>query len=264
MFKIIFCLLLVSSCSLLKEDETSVFITAKNFQSYNNKDYLDHAKAYKQFYLNNKNVKILKLTKELDIYLSDIVSNITKKNELFFIKIKNVKINIVDEKIPFHFSTPDETIFLSSALLSKFIKNEDILSSVITYELIRIEKEIYPKRLIIPTGTIGLNRILNLSRLPTNEKMELHKWSYYLTKRANVREDAYLSWIQILNRNSNEFQLLLGDVSSISKEEMQFKAFLIRLGKIINNLPPEEKIVKKFYNLLNYVKKESTYETRNS
>ena len=86
------------------------------------------------------------------------------------------------------------------------------------------------------------------------DKVEIHKWSYYLLKRTGVGPDSYLSWLQVKNRNSLDFSLQLGDIRSISREEALFKAFLIEAEKDSTRFSKYRGSSKAFYRLLNEIK----------
>lgn len=152
-------------------------------------------------------------------------------NELFFTKKTMPQFHIIKDLRPFHFSLPGRKIFLSVGLLSKYIKNEGLLASVLTYELIRSEKLLYPPVMVIPFGFLETEQILSLLRLPFEMKMKIHKWSFHSLRRSGIDPDFYLSWLQIQNRNNLDFMMQLGDTNAIAREETVFKLFLVALGK---------------------------------
>jgi hypothetical protein len=97
--------------------------------------------------------------------------------------------------------------------------------------------------------------MLSLLRLRTADKIEIHKWAYYLLKRSGVDTDTYLSWLQIKNRNSLDFSIQLGDIQSISREEALFKSFLIESVKESNSTNRHRGSSRQFYSLLNDIKR---------
>jgi hypothetical protein len=228
-------LLLISGCAkfktFFKGSEKAQEIKLKNYSEYEQNDYIDHMSAFKTPYLKSREIKKINLKKNDVKYLEEIANRIIKKNELFFKTSTIPKFYIVDSETPFHFSLPGMNIFMSSGLIKKYIKSEKLLYCLITYELIRTEKNIYRKNIIVPTGALSTRRMLSLLRLNINEKVEIHKWAFYLLKRVDIDTDNYLSWLQIQNRNSVDFSLQLGDISSISREESQFKSFIIKNTK---------------------------------
>lgn len=228
-------LLTLSSCAqihipFLKNGKASNSkeVVLENYSHYENKDYIDHLKSLKYDYLDSINTKEINLDKYRQRYLNKVVEAIIENNELFFTKEKKGHVHIINDEAPFHFSLPGKNIFISSGLIKKYIKSENILFCLLTYELIISEKNIYKKRIIIPTGAVETRRILSLLRLKIDEKVEVHKWAFYILKRIGLDTDNYLSWLQIQNRNSVDFSLQLGDIGSISREESLFKAFIIK------------------------------------
>ena len=200
----------------------------EGYNHYENSDYIDHLNSLKVPYLESTEIKRMNLKSSSEKFLAEIASKILKKNELFFVSQVNPEFYIIENDAPFHFSLPGMKIFISSGLIKKYIKSEKLLYCLITFELIRSEKNIYKKNIIIPTGFISTRRMLSLLRLNIQEKVEIHKWAFYILKRVGIDTDNYLSWLQIQNRNSVDFSLQLGDISSISREESLFKAFIIK------------------------------------
>jgi hypothetical protein len=243
------------SCSLKtlqKKKEKAPKIEFGEFSKYVENDYIDQLVAYEKFYLNSPDIKTVNfLNSERDFLLKKILGKIIRKNELFFKKKIKPNVYIINHKKAFHFSLPNRTIFLSLGLVKKYIKNESILASVLCYEIVRSEKNIYNKNIIVPTGFITTKRMLNLMRINLNAKKNLHKWSYYFLKRAGFDANSYLSWIQIKNRNSSDFTVQLGDLSSFSREEALFKSFLIKNNKKTIYEESNAKSSKNFYRLIN-------------
>ena len=203
-------------------------VQLEGYNHYENSDYIDHLNSLKVPYLESTEIKRMNLKSSSEKFLAEIASKILKKNELFFVSQVNPEFYIIENDAPFHFSLPGMKIFISSGLIKKYIKSEKLLYCLITFELIRSEKNIYKKNIIIPTGFISTRRMLSLLRLNIQEKVEIHKWAFYILKRVGIDTDNYLSWLQIQNRNSVDFSLQLGDISSISREESLFKAFIIK------------------------------------
>ena len=181
--------------------------------------------------------------------------NIIKKNELFFFNREKVDFKIVENNTPFYFSLPGRTIFLSSGLIEKYIKSEKLLYCLISYELIRIEKNLYNRISVVPTGSMTLERMMGASRLKMREKVEIHKWAFHVLNRAGIDVDNYLAWLQILNRNSIDFSLQLGDVRSISREESLFKAFLIKNSTKVSSTTKYEGSSRNYYRFINSLKR---------
>ncbi|MEX0799505.1 MAG: hypothetical protein WEB87_02880 [Bacteriovoracaceae bacterium] len=250
--------ILLTSCSTFNKDrekKESAKVSLEGYRPLTSLDYIDHIKAFEAFYLDSKEVKVYPLTAKEKNYLTEIASELVKNNELFFKSKVQPSFRVVKSPVPFHFSLPGLRIFLSSGLIAKYIKSEKLLYSVIAYELIRSEKNIYKKAQIVPTGFMSTSRALSLLRLNTNEKVEVHKWAFYTLKRVGVDPDIYLSWLQIQNRNSVDFSLQLGDISSISREESLFKAFIVENAKKKNGQAKYERSSKDFYAFVNRLKR---------
>ncbi len=249
---------LFSSCSFLPhrgEDAKQKEIGLLKYEPMTSRDYSDHLKAFEDFYIQSPSVSVRPLLASEREYLRSVGEEIVRNNELFFTSGLSPQFMIIDSEVPFHFSLPGLKIFLSTGLVSKYLKNEKLLYSVIAYELIRSEKKIYKKNHIVPTGFMPTSRALALLRLSTEEKVETHKWAYYTLKRVGVDADIYLSWLQIQNRNSADFALQLGDTSSISREESLFKAFIIQNAKKKTGGSKYERSSRAFYAFVNRIKR---------
>lgn len=221
-------------------------------------DYLAHFASFEKMFLATEGIETLSLRPYEYEYVENLIIEIYQNNELFFKKNLKPRLHIIKNEIPFHFSLPGASLFLSTGLINKYIKHEAILASIICYEIIRIDKNIYNKNLIVPIGFMTLDRILGLNRIETDQKIEVHKWAYYLVRRAGHEGEYYLQWLQTINRNTADFLKLIGDSASISREEAMFKAFMIRRSKIEDERTIARKeSSKKFYGFLFSVKDRS-------
>jgi hypothetical protein len=228
-------ILLFASCSQVRLPSFSSnkkVNYSEGWQEYDEQDYFNHLASFEGMYLKTPNVSKLRLGAKADQYLNNLLFDILQNNELFFSVGSKPRIHIIESDFPFHFSLPGRVIFLSTVLVNKYIKHEAILVSILSYELIRSEKKLYNKLLIVPVGYLPIERVLGLNRIDVDSKIEIHKWAYYLMRRAGYDGEYYLSWLQMINRNTADFLPLLGDASSISREEAMFKAFIIRRAKI--------------------------------
>jgi len=224
------------------------------YKEFSNTDYIEHLMSFEKIYLDQYRNDQVEIGYQNAEYLNSIVTKIVENNELFFKKFIEPKFHIIESKIPFHFSLPGRKIFLSTSLLEKYIKNETILYCLIAYELIRSEKNIYNKSFVIPTGNISTERMLALLRISTIDKVEIHKWAFYLLKRVGIETDEYLSWLQIKNRNSLDFAIQIGDIQSISREEALFKAFLINNASNSSITRKHSGSSRSFYSFINKIK----------
>lgn len=223
-------LFIISSCSgfTISEKATRKANLTKGYTAMSTQDYEDHLAALKQPFINGAGIKVFKLDESTKKYVENLMAEIIANNEIFFKKLKQGTITIIDSEAPLHFSLPKGEIFLSKGLITKYLKTESMLVCVITYELVRSEKLLYPRQTLIPLGYVTLEKMLNLNRLSLNEKMDVHKWAHHLTVRSGFDGEYYLSWLQAQNRNTADFILQVGDANQITREESLFKAFLIK------------------------------------
>lgn len=220
-----------------------------SYQEMRAEDFSDHFASLKDSYLTTPGVNSLKLDTKTNKYLQRLVDEVISKNEIFFKELKGAQVTIIDADAPLHFSLPKGQIFLSKGLITKYIKHESMLVSILAYELVRSEKLLYPREVIIPTGYMPLERILMLSRLSLDEKMEIHKWAHHITERTGHDGEYYLSWLQTQNRNTADFILQVGDANLITREEALFKSHLIK--KDTDNNVIKKNSSKSFYSLIN-------------
>jgi len=217
-------------------------------------DYSDHLANLKLPFLQNPEMNILELNKTQVSYLSYLGDEIIKKNEIFFRSLKSLKINILKMNQPLHFSLPKGEIFLSTGLITKYLKHESILVSILSYELIKSEKLLYPRQTLIPTGVVGLEKLITLNRLAIDENMEVHKWAYHITRRAGFNGEYYLYWLQTQNRNTADFIMQVGDINQMNREESLFKAFLIKDSIEVGYKVTSKNSSKRFYKFVNEIK----------
>jgi hypothetical protein len=255
----VFCfiaLLLLTACS-------SVIIPLKGgkksnlgsgYKSMTAQDYEDHLAALKEPFLKAPSIRMIKEREQSRKYINQILNEIIANNEIFFKKLKIANVTILNSDSPLYFSLPKGEIFLSSGLITKYIKNESMLVCVLAYELVRSEKILYPRQTIVPTGFITLERMLNLNRLSLEEKMEVHKWAHHLTIRSGYQGEYYLSWLQTQNRNTADFILQVGDANQINREESLFKAFLIKNSNEDEQVTTKKSSSKSFYTFINSIR----------
>lgn len=218
------------------------------------KDYKDHLASLKTPFLATPGAKTLSQGHVTKRYLDSLVSEIISTNEIFFKELKTANVTILDSESPLHFSLPKGELFLSRGLISKYIKHESMLVSILSFELVRSERLIYPKQTIIPVGYIPLERMLSLNRLELEEKMEVHKWAHYLTVRSGYDGEYYLSWLQTQNRNTADFILQVGDANLINREEALFKAFVIKNSSDDDDVLAKKTSSKNFYTFINSIR----------
>lgn len=161
-------------------------------------------------------------------YLNEMHQRIVTNNELVFEKFSSPKFYIIRDTTPFHFSLPGGHYFLSQGLMRKYLANEDLLAAVMAIEIFRAEKGIFEKRSVVPNGNVGIERMLLLLRLDIETRGEINKWAYLLMRRAGYDPGALLNLIQLKNKNALDFASSVGNISSISREEFNYKNFLSR------------------------------------
>jgi hypothetical protein len=246
---------LYSSCSgiVVPFKSSKKIDLGTGYNAMSGEDYEDQLASLKSPFINGPGIKIFGLNETTKKYIENLISEIISNNEIFFKKLKKGNVTIIDSEAPLHFSLPRGEVFLSRGLITKYLKNESMLVCVLSYELVRSEKMLYPRQTLVPVGYLSLEKMISLSRLSLDEKMEVHKWSHHLTIRSGFDGEYYLSWLQAQNRNTADFILQVGDVNQINREESLFKAFLIKTTN-------EEQVIhrkessKNFYTFINRIR----------
>ena len=228
-------LLLLFSLISCSSSRTKNVFGQSGFSKYHTKDYIDHLSALSQVY-----ISLFELSKKSHNFLESLRQKIISANRTLFQGNSPARFHILESSIPFHFSLPGEKFFLSTALLKDFLETEDLLRSIIVFEMIKTNRNIYPKKILVPIGLISTSRILEFTRIPFEAKAEIDKWAFLSLKRAGFDPSSYLLWIQIQNRNSTAFSLqLMG--RDISREEHSLKNFLVKEGNGGKNVREDEK-----------------------
>lgn len=252
---IFFLIILFVSCGLHTKSSKEKFENF-NYQMNQDKDYVQHLESLAYDYLNTPGIKFVKLSKNNIRYLRDIYNKITRNNELLLKKNFDPKFYVVKDPVPFFFSLPKGHFFFSLGLIKKYIKYEELLISVLTFEVIKTHLSLYKKTIIVPVGHITTERLLSLVRIPLSVKKEINKWTFYAMKRAGFDAYAYLNWLQTQNKNTLDFTLQLGDSQNISREEYMFKNFIVKQGMIVKDYKKyETNSSSDFYKLINYLNK---------
>lgn len=216
-------------------------------------DFEDQLASLRFPFLANPEIKSAKEDADIKKYLENLISDIIANNEIFFKNLKNGHVNIIKTESPLHFSLPKGEIFFSTGLINKYIKNESMLACVLAFELVRSEKILYPRQIMVPTGYLSLERMLSLNRLTLAEKMEVHKWAHHLAVRSGFDGEYYLSWLQVQNRNTADFFLQVGDANQLTREESLFKAFLIK-STSEDQVVSKKNSTKNFYMFINRIR----------
>lgn len=217
-------------------------------------DFIDHLAYLSTELIANPDVKIKKISGSHERYLSEIYSRLVLNNELLLDSKIRPRFYLINHPTPLIFSLPKGQFFISNALVKKYIKSEEILVAALTFQIIKSHRNMYEKKAVIPTGTITLERLMGLGRIQLSDKNEIHKWAFLAMRRAGYDENAYLNWLQTLNKGSIDFSLMVGDPSILSREEFAFKSFMVK--QKIKETPDrirDYNSSSEFYQFINYV-----------
>jgi len=239
----------------------------EGYERYDSNDYLGQLSSLGQIYLQTPGVVEFELSKQNQEYFLNLYHRILTNNELLLNRIIVPTFHIIKDDAPYVFTLPYGEFYISSGLLAKYCKSEDILYSSLTYEIIKLHRNLFPRLTVVPVGYIKTDRLLNLLRIPSETKITLNKWSFYAMRRAGLDAYAYLNWLQLQNKNVLDFGLMLGDTRSISHEEFVFKNFIVQEGFILHNTKNlETNSSSEFYNLINSLDKAKvkTWKIKNS
>lgn len=230
------------------------------YREYSDDDYIGQLVSLKEAYINSPNIEIIKLSTKGRRFLEKTYKKILANNERFLLPINEPKFYIIKDKVPFHFSLPRAHFFFSVGLIRKYLKSEDLLIAALTYEIIRSQRNLYMKKIIVPVGFINTKRILSLTRIPLEVKSQVNAWSFHIMRRAGHDPFAYLIWLQIQNKNIMDFNLQMGGFRSIFREEFLFKNYIVQegLGVYENSQyykNSKRNSSKQFYDLIEDIKK---------
>ena len=148
-------ILLHSSCSGLSlwplwgRAENDFFATHQEIPA---DDYLLHIEKLGDFFLQTEEVKTINLSKESSLYLKKIYERIVANNELLLKHDYQPTFNIINESTPFVFSLPRAKFYLSTGVINRYLRNEGVLVAALTYEIIKTQNKLYPKKRIVPIG----------------------------------------------------------------------------------------------------------------
>ena len=218
------------------------------------KDYVDYLASTGDDYLNYVDTKVFNLNKNSLLYLEKLYDRLVSNNEIFFQNHERPRFHIIKDKRPFIFSLPGARFFLSSGLIQKYLKNEELFIAAFAVEVVKSKRQIYEKRTMIPLGFYSTEKMIQLTRVPTEFKNQLNEWGYLVLKRSGFDPAVSLNWIQVQNRNILDFSMYLGDATSISKEEHNFKNFLVKESlTTVERKTLEGNSSKEFYQLMNQI-----------
>lgn len=247
---IVVTILILTSCSTLD----------KSLKDYShlgeptNRDYIDHLASAGIDYLSHDETREITLNKDSMQFLNSVYERIVSNNVLLLAQNARPSFHVIINKTPFILSLPKAQFFISSGLVEKYLKSEELFVAALAAEILKSDRNLYEKKIMIPMGFYSTEKMLKLTRLKAETKFQVNEWTYFILKRAGFDATAYLNWIQVQNRNNLDFSLHLGDVVGISKEEYVFKNFMTRQGVVgVEKKINEANSSKSFYKLLNNI-----------
>ena len=225
------------------------------FYDLTKKDYTAHLSMMGTDYTNSFNTRFIKLDQKSLTYLESLYSKIISNTRLLLNRNIQPRFHIVDDERVFFFSLPGGNFFFSRGLFTKYFGNEETFVSALVYEVIKSNRKIYKKSVIVPTGYLKTEKMLEITRIPVKVKAKINEWSYFVMEEIDYDPVGILHWIQIQNRNYSDFVLQNGKTQRISEEESLFKHFIVARGiKLGEGAKSNHKSLEKFYHLINYIK----------
>lgn len=193
-------------------------------------DYIDHLANVGDDYIKSEELKTIKISDKSKKFLEKIYERIVFNNQQLLNQSYQPEFNFIKQNSPFLFSLPKGKFYFSTAIMTKYLKSEELFIAAFAAEIVRSQRAIYEKRQIYPTGVYTTERLIQLTRLKAETKQRVNEWTYFVLKRAGYDSTAYLNWIQTQNRNTLDFAFYLGDLYGISREEHLFKGFITKQG----------------------------------
>ena len=240
----------ISACSSVSKNG----LDYKGIGELQNKDYIDHLASAGGDYLSFDETQTVRLRPETLEFLEGIYERLVFNNQLILNVVEKPSFHIIQHKSPFIFSLPRSQFFISTALVERYLKSEELFVAALAAEILRSQRYIYEKTILLPLGFYSTEKMIRLVRLKPETKQLVNEWTYFILKRAGFDSSAYLNWIQVQNRNTLDFALFLGDSVGISKEEHLFKNFMTRQGVLgVEKKFNEANSSKNFYKLLNNI-----------
>lgn len=243
--------LVLSSCSLFKKEKIEYPFSQKHELHTN--DYMGHLERLADIYLENNKGRYVEI-KGSRRYINSLAERLIKNNENLLRPITNTRLYIVRDKLPFYFSAPGMKIFISSGLINKHIKNEDLFLSLFVSEFTKSNLGLYKKRRLLPLRRTSIEDLLSLSRLGIESKRKLNNLTYEILRRSGFDPESKLMWLQIQNRNSIEFTKQYENPNIISKEEFYLKNYMVSQSKS-NEILFEKNSSPEFYRFKKYVER---------
>lgn len=241
----------ISACSINSKKKGLDYSAVGVVQT---RDYADHLASMSVDYLAFEETKLISLRPETVDFLESTYERLVSNNQLVLTIIEKPTFYIVRSASPFLFSLPRSQFFFSTALIERYLKSEELFVAAFAAEVIKSQRFIYEKKLILPLGFCSTEKMIDLTKLKLDTKIRINEWTYFVLKRAGYDATAYLNWIQIQNRNTIDFAIYLGDSLGITKEEHLFKKFMSIQGVVgVEKRFTEANSSKDFYKLLNNI-----------
>ncbi len=218
------------------------------------KDYADFLASTSKDYLGFEETKVVSLRAESISYLENIYERLVNNNQVVLNNPEKASFYFIKSKTPFLFSLPNSQFFFSTALLERHLKSEGLFVAAFAAEVLRSQRLIYEKKILIPLGFYSSEKMIHLTRLKLLTKQKVNEWTYFILKRSGYDSSAYLNWIQVQSRNTLDFSVFISDPVSLSKEEQLFKNFISKQGFLnIEKKLSEANSSKEFYKLLSNI-----------
>lgn len=250
-----FILLALLSCSSDKKKSSIL----GDVEIYKSNDYAEHLASLTDAYMLLEKKETLKLSLGSIDYLQGVYNRIIENNQVLLSKSNSPKFFVIKHGSPFFFSLPKSQFFLSTALIEKYLKSEELFVAAFCAEVVRSVRNIYEKKITYPLGFSSTEEIVALSRIRPEMKKQVNEWVYHVLKRSGFDPSAYLNWIQIQNRNIVDFSYMLGDFANVSKEEHLFKNYMAKQGVLgVEKKLNESNSSNEFYKFLSNVNLSTT------
>lgn len=246
----LFIAMILCGCGLIKIEEDTSVVENSSIRSEMTRDYRDQLASLNKSLLQSKKIRLIRISRKSREYLEETYNRIVANNELLLngSEKESPTFYIIDLSIPFIFSLPKSQFFISKGLIKKYFKNESLLIAALCFEIVKSRRNIYYKKIIIPDGVMDVQRLISLTRVSLEDKINIYKWSYFALRRAEYDASALLNWIQIQNKNTLDFGWMIGDSRVVTREEYEFKSFLAGKG-VTNTDIPTVNSTKQFYRL---------------
>ena len=210
---LIFILLKETGCSV----SSSYIYNKKNLNAEKKESILKHYNFLAdQFIINSK-------TKKLDPIFRNYLNDLVKINfENFY---------VVDDEKSFYFISPDRRLFFSKKYAQIHFLNEQVLTSFLIENAIRLEKDYFNRKSFYPNGLItsfDLVAILNIN-LEYTDHLNYHSVERLISLNKNPMY--FLNFVQQKNKDKSLLNNLLnGSVFGLDQER-HLKTYLLEKHK---------------------------------